>query len=77
MRIAVACLLIAAATGTAASAGRCLDLGELFQALAEQDVVPILAVEGAALEQPLIDRRRQAVLDRPPRDAEIVANQLA
>src|SRR5439155_4784351 len=44
---------------------------ELLQALAQQHVVPVLSVEGAAVEEPLVHRRWKAVLDPSLRDAEL------
>src|SRR6266852_2231345 len=44
---------------------------ELLQAFAQQDVVPVLAVEGAGAEEPTVHRRRETVLDAPARDPEL------
>src|SRR4030095_11956557 len=48
-----------------------MGFGQLLEALAEQDVIPILAIEGTALEEPVIHRRREAMLDGALRDAQV------
>src|SRR5262249_25688455 len=56
------------------SARRIVRAGELLQAFAEEELVPVLAIEGAALEQPQVHGRREAVLHRPGDDAEVRAD---
>src|SRR4029453_2796255 len=65
------------ASASARSGGGILRHRQLFQAFAEQNVIPVLAIERAALEQPLVHRRRQPVLDAALRDAEVIADQAA
>src|SRR5262249_54292397 len=57
------------------SARRIVRAGELLQAFAEEELVPVLAIEGAALEEPEVHGRRQAVLHRPGDDAEVGADE--